>query len=301
MMKNRWLIGIVIFTATISGCSYFGPCFDGSGPVVSDFRDLENYTGVSNTGSFDVYVTHADTFSVEVVAQENLIPVIETYVSGFTLIVKTQNGSCIRSNTPIRVNVSLPETEILRLSGSGRVFADIASSTEVEISNSGSGNMEIDSVIADTYLLSNSGSGHIRITGSYINELDAVQSGSGAITCGTLIGTTQIKLRHSSSGDISAEIIDGADIDVVLSGSGTIELTGAVEAAEYSLNSSGRIDALDLEGSDVRATNTGSGKIYVWATDLLDATITGSGDILYKGNPLNITTRITGTGNVRSY
>ena len=301
MMKNRWLTGIVFLTATISGCSYFGPCFDGSGPMISDFRDIENFTGVSNTGSFDVYVTHADTFGVEVVAQENLIPVIETYVSGNTLIVKTQNGTCIRSNTPIRVNVSLPETEILRLSGSGRVFADMASSREVEISNSGSGNMAIDSVMAETYLLSNSGSGHIGIIGSYINELDAVQSGSGAIMCGTLMGTKEVKMRHSSSGDISAAIIDGADIDVVLSGSGTLELSGEVETAEYTLNSSGRIDALDLMGSDVHATNTGSGKIYVWATGLLDATITGSGDIIYRGNPLSITTRITGTGNVRSY
>lgn len=300
MMKNKWLIGIVILTATISGCSYFGPCFDGSGPVISDFRDIDNFTGVSNTGSFDVYVKHADTFGVEVVAQENLIPVIETYVSGYTLIVKTQNGTCIRSSTPIRVNVSLPETEILRLSGSGRVYADIVSGREVEISNSGSGNMAIDSVIADIYLLGNSGSGHISITGSDINEIEAVQSGSGAIMCGTLSGTTEVKMRHSSSGDISAAIIDGAVIDVVLSGSGTLELTGDVETAEYTLNSSGRIDALDLMGSDVQATSTGSGKIYVWATDLLDATITGSGDIIYRGNPV-ITTRITGTGNVRSY
>jgi len=300
MMKNRWLIGIVVLTAGICGCSYFGPCIDGSGPVISDIRDIENFTGVSNTGSFDVYVTHADTFGVEVVAQQNLIPVIETYVSGYTLIVKTQNGTCLRSSIPIRVNVSLPETETLRLSGSGRVFADVASGSEVEISNSGSGNMAIDSVMADTYLLSNSGSGHISITGSYINELDAVQSGSGAIMCGTLMGASEVKMRHSSSGDISAAIIDGAVIDVVLSGSGTLELTGDAQAAEYSLNSSGRIDAIDLEASDVHATNTGSGKILVWATDLLDATITGSGDIIYRGNPL-ITTRITGTGNVRSF
>jgi hypothetical protein len=95
-------------------------------------------------------------------------------------------------------------------------------------------------------------------------------------------------------------LIDGVVIDVVMSGSGRVELSGDAEVAEYSLNSSGRIDALELEVSDADATNTGSGNIYVWATDLLDARITGSGDIVYLGNPV-LSISITGSGNVRSY
>jgi hypothetical protein len=300
MMRNICLIAVVAVTVAFSGCSYLGPCLDGTGPVISDLRDIGDFNGVSNTGSFDVYVTRADSFSVEVIAQASLIPIIETYVSGYTLVVKTQHDVCYRSSTPVKVLVSMPETVLLRLTGSGRVLAEMATSSEVEISNSGSGSMEIDSVMADKYVLSNSGSGHISILDSYINELDAVQSGSGAILCGTLFGATDIKIRHSSSGLVTAGVIDGTAVDVVLSGSGKVELTGDVEVAEYSLNSSGRIDALDLMASDIDAISTGSGKIFVWATDILDATITGSGDIIYRGNPV-ITARITGSGRVRSY
>jgi hypothetical protein len=300
MMRKILVTGVVAVIAMLAGCSYFGPCLDGSGPIISELREIEDFTGVSNTGSFDVYIATADSFGVEVIAQENLMPIIETYVSGYTLVVKTRNGECFRSGIPVKVMVTMPETELIRLTGSGRVFAERAESADVEISNSGSGYMEIDSVLSDTYILSNSGSGHISVTGTYTNELDAIQSGSGAILCGTLLGATEVSIRHSSSGSISARIIDGTVIDVVLSGSGTVELEGDLETADYSLNSSGRIDALDLMASDVEATNTGSGKLYVWAIDLLDATITGSGDIIYRGNPV-ITTRITGTGNVRSY
>jgi hypothetical protein len=300
MMRKTWLTGVIITAVALSGCNYMGPCINGSGPVVSEFRDMGTFTGINNTGSFDIYVTRADTFSIEVRAQENLIPYIETYVSGYTLIVQTQNDVCYRSSSPVEVYISMPETEVLRLTGSGKVLADVAMSPEVEISNSGSGYMEIDSVKADTYMLSNSGSGHISIEGTYVNEFDAVQSGSGALVCGTLYGATEVKMRHSSSGLISAVLIEGTVLDVVLSGSGTIELGGDVDVAEYILNSSGRIDALDLRASDVDATNTGSGKVYLWATDFLDATITGSGDIIYRGNPL-ITTRITGSGSLRSY
>jgi hypothetical protein len=300
MMRKLWLIGVVLAAVSLSGCSYFGPCVNGSGPVVTEQREVGEFTGVNNTGSFDVYVTKADSFSVEVVAQESLIPIIETYVSGNTLIVETKSGGCYKSGSPVQVHVSLPETEVLTLNGSGRVFADVLTSTEVEISNSGSGYMEVDSVMSETFVLDNSGSGYISVIGSYVNDVDVSQSGSGDILCGTLYETTEMDIRHSSSGRVSAMLIDGVVIDVVMSGSGRVDLAGDLEVAEYSLNSSGRLDALELEVSDVEATTTGSGNIYLWAVDLLDATITGSGDIVYRGNP-QISIRITGSGSVRPY
>jgi hypothetical protein len=300
MMRKLWLTGVVLAALTLSGCSYFGPCLNGSGPVVTEQREVGEFTGVNNTGSFDVYVTRADNFSVEVVAQESLIPIIETYVSGNTLIVETENGACYKSSAPVQVHVSLPETEALRLTGSGRVFADVLTSAEVEISNAGSGYMEVDSVMSESFALDNSGSGYISVEGSYINDVDVSQSGSGDIMCGTLYGPIEMDIRHSSSGRVSAVIIDGVVMDAVMSGSGRVELAGNLDVAEYSLNSSGRIDALDLEVSDVEASTTGSGNIYVWAVDLLDATITGSGDIVYRGNP-QITIRITGSGSLRPY
>jgi len=299
-MRKIWLFGVVLATATLTGCFYHGPCLNGSGPVISEQREIGEFTGVNNTGSFDLYVTRADSFGVEIIAQENLINIIETYVSGSTLIVETEGSSCYRSNSPVQVHISMPETEALALTGSGRVFADMAASAEVEISNSGSGYMEIDSVMSEVFVLDNSGSGSISVIASYANDVDVVQSGSGAILCGTLFGVSEMDIRHSSSGRISAELINGVAMDAVMSGSGRIQLSGDAEVAEYSLNSSGGIDALYLEVSDVHASNTGSGNIYVWATDLLDANITGSGDIIYRGNPL-ITSRITGSGNLKPY
>ena len=292
-------MGVVLAIATLTGC-YYGPCVNGSGPVISELREVEGFTGVTNTASFNVYVSHAESFNVEVVAQENLLPIIETYVSGSTLIIQTDNNTCYRSSAPVEVYVSMPETGLLSLEGSGRVYADFLVSSEVEISNSGSGRMEIDSVWTEALLLSNDGSGSIIVDLNYANDVDAIQSGSGDIQCGTIMGTSDVNIRHSSSGRISAIIPDGIVIDVDMSGSGRIELSGDLVEAEYSLNSSGRIDALDLMAQDVDATNTGSGDIYLWATEFLDATVTGSGDIIYQGNP-QLTIRITGSGKIRSY
>ena len=167
MMRRIWLFVVVLASAALTGCNYFGPCVDGSGPLTSEYRELENFTAVTNTGSFDVYVVRSESFSVEVRAQESLIPVIETYVSGNTLIVETQGNSCFRSSSPVEVHVSMPEAEELALRGSGRVFAGTVSSAVVEISNSGSGYMEIDTTMSESVVLDNSGSGYIEVIDSY--------------------------------------------------------------------------------------------------------------------------------------
>ena len=299
-MRNIWFMGVLLVLFAVSGCSYYGPCLNGSGPVVSDVRANANFTGVSNTGSFNVYVTEADIFGVEVLAQENLLPIIETYVSGGNLIITTKNGACYKSSTSVEVHVSLPELDLLRLSGSGQVYADVVVGPEVEISNSGSGFMEIDTVYAESYMVSNSGSGYIAIDGTYADEADMVQSGSGTIVNGILSGIADLSVRHSSSGLIHATLNDGTLVNVLLSGSGMVELAGDAVVAEYTLSSSGRVDALDLEVPAADATNTGSGKIFLWAVDILDATITGSGDIIYRGSP-TVSTTITGSGTVRPY
>jgi hypothetical protein len=168
----------------------------------------------------------------------------------------------------------------LRLTGSGKVKADVAVSPEVEISNSGSG--------------------YISVDGTYTDEANMVQSGSGTIVGGFFFGTADLGIRHSSSGQIHATVLDGTVVDVILSGSGKVELAGDAVLAEYILNSSGRVDALNFEVPDVDATNTGSGHIFVWAIDFLDATITGSGDIIYRGSPA-VSSTITGSGSVRPY
>jgi hypothetical protein len=303
-MKKKMIrmvaVGVTATMLTLAGCYYSGPCVNGSGPVAAEIRTTNDFSGVANTGAFDVYVSEADSFGVEVVAQENLLPIIETYVSGNTLIVQTQNNTCYRSSSPVEVYISLPELDRLLLTGSGKVFADLAASPEVQISNSGSGWMEVDTVYAESYVVSNSGSGHISIETTVADEADMVQSGSGTIAGGTFLGTADLGVRHSSSGLISAHVLEGILVDVILSGSGTVELSGDAVLAEYGLNSSGRVDALNLEVPEVDATNTGSGHIYLWAIDFLDATITGSGDIIYRGNPA-VSQTITGSGQVRPY
>lgn len=299
-MKSITISGVLLLLGSLTGCYYFGPCIDGSGSVITEVREVAEFSGVTNTGSFDVYIYPAEDFHVEVKAQGNLLPIIETYVSGYNLTVRAKEGTCFRSSLPVEVYVWMPELENVTLSGSGKIFAELANASLVECFNSGSGHLVIDTVEARDFTAGNSGSGLVRIGEVTASDVGFHQSGSGTIDGGTVYGSVQLKVRHSSSGRVRADLVEGTSVDAILSGSGKIDLTGEAPLAKYILNSSGRIDALELMAENVEATNTGSGNIYLYATDFLDAVITGSGNIIFRGQPaLNV--NITGSGSLRPY
>lgn len=290
----------VLTIIALTGCDFSGGCVQGYGPVTNQTRDWNNFTGVSFGESFEVRVTLADTFGVEVSAQENLHQMIEIYVSGSTLVVQTEGNSCVSSIAPIIVYVSLPVLEEIRNTGSGRISADRAEAMEFECYNSGSGLISIDSVFAASVSLGNSGSGKLYLTASYPDDIQVSQTGSGLLDAGFIFTPLEVSINHSASGKVYGTVLDGLEVDAKLSGSGLIGLGGNAESADLSLSASGKIDAIDMLVSDAVTSLSGSGKIFVYASDFLDVTITGSGDVYYRGNP-QLNTRISGSGSLRPY
>jgi hypothetical protein len=302
-MRKVWLIISVISVISVSmltGCFYTGPCLQGYGPVITEIREVDGFTQVVNTGSFEVRVSHADSFYVEVSAQENLMSIIETYVSGDALKIRTRNGTCFNSNAPVVVSVTLPVLEGIRNTGSGELLADVADVNYFECTNTGSGLVVMDSVFAIESFVENTGSGKIYLEGSYVSEMRVRQTGSGYVEVGDVFDSNQFEVEHSSSGRVYAALFNADVVEAKLTGSGRIEMMGDAVDASYRLTSSGKIDALDLVAANVVASTSGSGKIFLHATDNLDVTITGSGDVIYLGNPV-ISVKITGSGDLNPY
>ena len=298
---KKILVSVMLISFLVNtGCDFTGGCFQGYGPVISQVRDISDFTSVSNAGDFEVRVTLSDNFSVEVEAQENLHEFIEIYVSGSNLVVKAKDNQCFNSIAAILVFVSMPMIEEINNTGSGRLSADKAVSFEFECSNSGSGQIAIDSVYASRITLINSGSGSLDVRASYPNEIQVIQTGSGEIAAGLINESLDVSINHTSSGKIYASVLDGLDVDVTLTGSGLVHLDGTAETAGLGLSSSGKIDAVDLMVSDADAMSSGSGRIYVYATEYLDVTISGSGNVYYRGSP-EINSSISGSGSLKPY
>jgi len=73
-----------------------------------------------------------------------------------------------------------------------------------------------------------------------------------------------------------------------------------VNSAEMNLGGSGKINGEQLKASSVKVTVDGSGEANVYASEQLDADLSGSGSIRYSGNPAKIYQKDNGSGSITS-
>ncbi|MGB5367617.1 MAG: DUF2807 domain-containing protein, partial [Polyangiales bacterium] len=86
-------------------------------------------------------------------------------------------------------------------------------------------------------------------------------------------------------------------LDTILSGAGTVTLSGQTTNQQVSLEGSGTIEAFDLTTDETSVFLTGQGTVNVTANERLNVDLLGAGAVFYKGDPqLNV--RITGAGSV---
>jgi hypothetical protein len=103
-------------------------------------------------------------------------------------------------------------------------------------------------------------------------------------------------LTLPGSGNIVVDGVDAQSLAVTLAGAGTMTASGTATRLDVTIRGSGTAQFRQLVASEVRAVVSGSGSIFVTATARLDATVSGTGSIIYGGDPATVTKNVTGTG-----
>ena len=187
----------------------------GSGNIISENRELTNFSSINLIGGIDVNIKFSDKYNCTVVSDENLIPYIKTEVVNNNLQISiNKNYSSIEG---IEVNVNAPEYD--------------------EVSISGSGDINIIDFKNDNLSLNISGSGDITANGE-VQTLIAKISGSGDIISAELISKSAT-ITINGSGD--AKIWASDSISAQINGSGDIEYSGNPINVKSKINGSGDI------------------------------------------------------------
>lgn len=108
-------------------------------------------------------------------------------------------------------------------------------------------------------------------------------------------------LSISGSGKAKVNGLSAQDAAFSIDGSGDILVTGTAKSASGSIEGSGDIDLSGLAAQKASASIDGSGTIRVNATDSVSASISGSGEILYRGAPKDLAKSIDGSGTIKSF
>ncbi len=125
-------------------------------------------------------------------------------------------------------------------------------------------------------------------------------SGSGNITGnGDFSNDGKTNIALSGSGNINVGMNSFNETAIAISGSGNVTLKGkSTDNIEATISGSGNIDCSDVACNDVSAHVSGSGNIKVFANKSIDAKVSGSGSIYYKGSATNINLKSSGSGKI---
>jgi hypothetical protein len=200
----------------------------GNGIEESEQRYTSSFTCVKSSGAFDVHVSNSDSYEVVVNAETNILPYIETEVSGHTLKIDIRGCNIVRNTFPMEVFISTPVLEGIRQSGSGSVTTGFFTSPEFTIGVSGSGTIE---TAVDCHQLTTtvSGSGSVLVSG-IADYADLTISGSGRFDAYDL-PIQHCEARISGSGNIFVHVVNS--LDATISGSGSIFYIGIPEIKQH--------------------------------------------------------------------
>jgi hypothetical protein len=125
-------------------------------------------------------------------------------------------------------------------------------------------------------------------------------NGSGSFTGESEINGESLRLGIEGSGNINLNVAE-ANLVAMIDGSGDITLKGTARQATFDVGGSGNIMASELSADACTATISGSGDCYLNVAKSLRATISGSGDIVYSGPVTDVTSKVSGSGDIRRH
>jgi len=138
----------------------------------------------------------------------------------------------------------------------------------------------------------------VRIVAKDLNTISL--TGSGDVFFKEGFRTQSLAVRLSGSGDITGKV-EVKTLESSVVGSGDVTLTGRAETSSVKVSGSG-----DFSGKDLITTNTtvrvvGSGDASVNASQRVDASVSGSGDIRYTGAAKQVSTSKAGSGDIHRF
>jgi hypothetical protein len=108
------------------------------------------------------------------------------------------------------------------------------------------------------------------------------------------------EVRHTGSGRLSVQGLNGTPLKVVQQGSGSTLLTGQVASLDVAGSGSGSVDASTLRSASANLSMSGSGRVNVGEVrgEYAVTTLTGSGQLRVAGSVRTLTARSTGSGHL---
>lgn len=106
------------------------------------------------------------------------------------------------------------------------------------------------------------------------------------------------ELTSSGAGEFNVSNIKNDSLRFKTSGAATINASGETKTLRIEMSGAGSVATVNLKATDVDVTMSGAGSAEVFASNKLDANISGAGSITYSGDPKVVNKNVSGIGSI---
>jgi hypothetical protein len=208
-----WLLLMAaIFSFIFSGC-HRGDDISGSGRITTEERQIGHFSEVEIMGPFEIHLKQGPDGPVVIKAEDNVIPLIDTYVRGEVLRIDVDDDVSFHRVKPIHIYLQSSTYRYVGLYGSGSVENE-------------------DTLRVPQFRYTLDGSGDARLTLA-ADKLETEVHGAGSILYKG--SAASYKCRLDGSGDIDALDLKTKNSDIEIFGAGdhTINVSQTLDVAIY--------------------------------------------------------------------
>ena len=209
-MKNKLIYRLTLFLTSLvifTGCSLNLIGIRGDGIFKTESREVTTFSSISFKSVGKLKIQQTDKESLTIIAEDNILPTLESRISNQTLYISNANTS-INPTEPIEFVVEVKSLESLNAKGVGSI--------------------EIKDIQGKQLSVFLDGVGSIAIAGN-VDVLDLELTGVGSFD-GQALKTKQAQVRNKGVG--SAVVNVSEYLDASVSGLGSIEYIGSPQVTE---------------------------------------------------------------------
>ncbi|GBO51509.1 hypothetical protein APA_473 [Pseudanabaena sp. lw0831] len=210
-MKNKLIYRLTLFLVSLivfTGCSFSLFGIRGDGVFKTESREVTTFSSISFESVGKLKVIQNGKESLTIVAEENILPMLESRVSDKTLYINNQNKSSIDPTKPIEFVVEVKNLE--------------------RLSAKAVGSIEVNGIQGKSLAVSLDGVGNVTIAGN-VDVLDLELSGVGSFN-GVDLKTKEARVRNKGVGSV---VVNASEqLDASASGIGSIEYIGSPQVKE---------------------------------------------------------------------
>jgi hypothetical protein len=237
---------VLLLSGLLVGC---GGVVKGSGNLDTQTFDFTGFTRVDVGNDFEVKVVQSDSYSITIIADDNLFEYIQVSKEGGTLKIGLKPFTNSWSST-LRAEITMPQLRGLDLSGATRGTVSGFSSVEnLDIDVSGASSLDMIGMSAGDVTFDISGASEVtgdiaagdanfKVSGASIVQLQ----GSANDIVIDASGASRAELAALSVGNADVELSGASDGVVNINGKLDVDLSGASELSFIGEPAMGTID-----------------------------------------------------------